>query len=87
MKNLLAILLVGILMIGVVYADEVDERTLEERVTALEEDKLSGCEMTFKNWGTFINQCPRGTFATRVYVIHNSAVQLDCGYYQLKCQR
>lgn len=71
-------------------ADDLAGRiaALEGRVQTLElavAQKLSQCELTFKPHVVRLNRCDLGTFPRSVTIINEQSVQLECGYYQLKC--
>lgn len=88
MKYLLLIGLVFTSLSSQAYPIENRVKNLEKRIEALEKSskvKLESCVMKFKDYGTYLNDCPTNTFAHKVFQLHDSATQLRCGYYQLKC--
>lgn len=64
---------------------------LEDRIQALEEqldNKLEHCELTFIKWTHVTRICPNKTFVYGSFLVSSTGpIQLDCGYYQLRCQK
>ena len=90
MKNFMVLFLFLVLGPLTVNADEADKKIveLENRVKDLESalaKKLNDCQMTYKFHAYRSNRCDEGTFPRAVTSISEGVTQLECGYYQLKC--
>lgn len=93
-KQVLGMVIASLCVASFAKADgDVEARlaALENKVTAMEAaiaDKLKGCTMTYQFHGYRLNQCTEGTFARGANVLSETGnVQLECGYYQLKCTK
>ena len=73
-------------------ADQADDiACLKNRVQEIENQmqaKIEYCEMRFRPYGTYVNNCPGNTFINRVFLLNTSGpIQVSCGYYRLQCFR
>ncbi|MFC2074759.1 hypothetical protein ACFLRA_00610 [Bdellovibrionota bacterium] len=84
------LLVLTLLFTPLVSSGNETNRELEElknRVEAMEraiEEKLSDCRMTYRHHAYRLNICDKGTFVRSMTDVGGS-VQLECGYYQLRC--
>ena len=70
----------------------VEERLaeLESRTQALEQavaQRLGPFKLVYQYAGMRLNNCARGTFARSVMTLSSTSLQLECGYYELVCQK
>lgn len=88
MKKVLSILILESVILASASGTVSDDiRELKNRVQALEDNKVSACRLVDRRNGTHFNQCPEGSFAKSAMVINDSTIQMDCGYYEIQCEK
>ncbi len=86
---------ISICMILLSFSAQARELTLEERMGELENrlmvleqamsEKMNGCTLVYRHQAYRYSRCDQGTFVRSVTQFNSGSLQLECGYYQLKC--